>query len=260
MSSRNERRRKPHAQEEEHRKRKRDHSRAYHAAHRAEINERKRRRWATHSEARARALSEIHRANRLRRQYGISLAQYELILARQNGACAICRQKSKRTLCVDHCHETGKVRGLLCTKCNSALGLYQDDPNLTEAATAYLRAAHARLTDRGNFKPRGKSVPSTDEQTEIGKASRLMRGAILRELQRPPGAADRGPTDKLRLVACKLVDKAVEGDIQAIKEVLDRIDGKTVAGPDDAEQGPRQVSIRWKNPTSPSSTSRAGDA
>ncbi len=76
-----------------------------------------------------------------------------------------------------------------------------------------------------------------------------MRGAILRELQRPPGAADRGPTDKLRLVACKLVDKAVEGDIQAIKEVLDRIDGKTAAGSDDSDQGPRQVNIRWKNAT-----------
>src|SRR5713226_675782 len=257
MSSRNERRRKPHAQEEEHRKRKRDHSRAYHAAHRAEINERKRRRWATHSEARARALSEIHRANRLRRQYGISLAQYELILARQNGACAICREKSERTLCVDHCHETGTVRGLLCTKCNTALGLYEDDPNRTEAATAYLRAAHAGLTPYQTFEARGKIMPSTDEQTETGKGCRLMRSAILLELQCPPGAGD-SPPDKLRLVARKLVDKAADGDLQAIKEVLDRIDGRTVPGPGDAEPGPQQVSIRWKKPASPPPTSPDG--
>jgi hypothetical protein len=59
----------------------------------------------------------------------------------------------------------------------------------------------------------------------------------------------------LRLIARKLVRKAAEGDIQAIKEVLDRIDGKTVPGPADAEQGPRQVSIRWKDAPSSSAES-----
>jgi hypothetical protein len=95
-------------------------------------------------------------------------------------------------------------------------------------------------------------VISTDEQSEAGKAGRLLREAILLELQREPGAADDGATDKLRLIARRLVDKATESDIQAIKEVLARIDGKSVPGPADAEQGPRPVSIRWKDLALPS--------
>ena len=91
-------------------------------------------------------------------------------------------------------------------------------------------------------------MTSTADQTETGKASRLMRKAILLELQCEPGEADDGATDNLRLIARRLVAKAAAGDIQAIKEVLDRIDGKSVPGPADAEQGPRQVNIRWKEP------------
>jgi Recombination endonuclease VII len=72
--------------------------------------------------------------------YGISDEDYQALLARQGGACGICRKK-KRPLCVDHCHVTGKVRGLLCHNCNLGLGHYNDDPVLTRAATAYLEAS-----------------------------------------------------------------------------------------------------------------------
>jgi Recombination endonuclease VII len=72
--------------------------------------------------------------------YGISDEDYQALLARQGGLCGICRKK-KRPLCVDHCHVTGKVRGLLCHKCNLGLGHYDDDPVLTRAATAYLEAS-----------------------------------------------------------------------------------------------------------------------
>jgi Recombination endonuclease VII len=72
--------------------------------------------------------------------YGISDEDYQALWARQGGACGICRKK-KRPLCVDHCHVTGKVRGLLCRKCNLGLGHYNDDPVLTRAATAYLEAS-----------------------------------------------------------------------------------------------------------------------
>jgi hypothetical protein len=187
------------------------------------------------------------------KRYGISVLEYELRLALQGGVCAICKEKPKRWLFVDHCHRTGKVRGLLCGNCNSGLGFYQDNPRLTLAATTYLRAFYESLKSRGGV------MTSTDEQIETAKASRLMRKAILLELQCEPGEADAGATDKLRLIARRLVDKAAEGDIQAIKEVLDRIDGKSVPGPGDAEQGPRQVNIRWKNSASSSSTSAAGN-
>jgi len=265
-------RRRQYRENPEYRKKRREYRRRYQVSHRAEINERRRRRWATDPDHRARLLARAAKTRRfyMLRQYGISPEEYDRILALQNGVCAICRKKpNRRLLYVDHCHRTGKVRGLLCMKCNSALGLYEDDPNLTEAATAYLRAALAGLTDYRSFKPRGKIMPSTDEQTETGKGCRLMRSAILLELQCQPGEASDGATDKLRLIARRLVDKAAEGDIQAIKEVLDRIDGKSVPGPDDAEQGPRQVSIRWKNPvaspagspadnSSPSTSGRGG--
>ena len=74
------------------------------------------------------------------RRYGLSLQDYRAILARQGNACAICKKPDVR-LCIDHCHATGKVRGLLCDKCNMGLGNYNDDPSLMRAATAYLEAA-----------------------------------------------------------------------------------------------------------------------
>ncbi len=240
-------RRNRYAEDPEYRKSELEDNRRYYAAHKAEINERKRRRRATDPEYRAKcnaAQVKNQRANLLER-FGMSWREYELRLALQGGACAICRKKPKqRLLCIDHCHKTGKVRGLLCTSCNAALGAFADDPKLTQAATDYLTAFYESL------EPGGDVVTSTDEQTEAGKVGGLMRKAILLELQCEPGAAGVA-TDKLRLIARKLVDKATEGDIQAIKEVLDRIDCKSVPGPADAEQGPWQVSIRWKDPAPP---------
>jgi len=225
------------------RERQRETNRRYHAAHKAEINERKRRRWANDPEYRQRRCAAFARNRRasLLKRYGMTPLEYELRLARQNGACAICKKTPKRRwLCIDHCHETGKVRGLLCTPCNAALGIFGDDPERMQAGADYL----TRFYD--SLEPRADVMTSTDEHTEAGKAGRLMRNAILLELQRERGQADESASDMLRLIARKLVAKAAEGDIHAIKEVLDRIDGKSVPGPDDAEQSPRQVTIRWK--------------
>jgi len=72
------------------------------------------------------------------RQYGISAAEYDALLKKQNGACAICRRRSKERLCVDHCHLTGMIRGLLCRRCNLALGILKDDQGSLIAAVAYL--------------------------------------------------------------------------------------------------------------------------
>ena len=244
------------AEDPEYRERQQKNSLRYHTAHRAEIAARRRHRYATDPEYRAKylaATAKSARANLLKR-HGMSLLEYQLRLALQNGACAICGKKPNGSLCIDHCHLTGKVRGLLCHKCNSALGFYDDDPELAQAGADYLRAFYDSL------EPRGDVMTSTDEQSETGRAGRLMRNAILLELECEPGEADDGATGKLRLIARRLVDKAVEGDIQAIKEVLDRIDGKSVPGPGDAEPVPRRVSIRWKDPSSASATTTAGNS
>ena len=80
----------------------------------------------------------------LQRKYGITVEEYNDMLAAQGGKCKICGRTDSGSvatnhLAVDHCHTTGKVRGILCDPCNRGLGLFQDNPDLTEAATAYLR-------------------------------------------------------------------------------------------------------------------------
>lgn len=74
------------------------------------------------------------------RTYGISDANYAALLSQQGGCCAICRQPpGERSLAVDHDHLTGRIRGLLCGLCNTALGLLRDNPDLIDRASAYLR-------------------------------------------------------------------------------------------------------------------------
>jgi Recombination endonuclease VII len=94
-------------------------------------NARRRQRWATDSDFRDRK-----RAGR----YRLSLEDYRDMLERQGKVCGICKTPGK-PLCVDHCHATDKVRGLLCRDCNLGLGNYKDNPVFTRAATAYLEAA-----------------------------------------------------------------------------------------------------------------------
>lgn len=81
----------------------------------------------------------------LQYRYGIGAADYARMLAEQGGRCAICRtdepggQNGK--WCVDHCHDSLKVRGLLCTHCNMAIGQMRDDPARLRAAADYLERA-----------------------------------------------------------------------------------------------------------------------
>lgn len=77
----------------------------------------------------------------LQKKYGLTPEQYEDLLNRQNGCCAICKQKPKTYICVDHCHTSKRVRGLLCSTCNTALGLLNDNLELLENAIQYLRLA-----------------------------------------------------------------------------------------------------------------------
>jgi len=71
------------------------------------------------------------------REYGLSVTEYQRLLAQQNGVCAICREPD-RELCVDHDHKTGRVRSLLCNNCNSAIGFLRESPLLARAAATYL--------------------------------------------------------------------------------------------------------------------------
>lgn len=77
---------------------------------------------------------------RLIKFYGIDYEEYFKILKSQNRVCAGCGNKDDtgRNLAVDHCHETNKVRGLLCVKCNRALGLLKDNPKTIANLFKYL--------------------------------------------------------------------------------------------------------------------------
>ena len=74
------------------------------------------------------------------KKYGITSSEYTLMLDRQMGSCAICfdRNKSGNELSVDHCHKTGMVRGLLCNRCNWAIGKFEDNTVLLLSAVEYL--------------------------------------------------------------------------------------------------------------------------
>lgn len=85
------------------------------------------------------------RAADLARTYGLSQQQYDEMLESQGGGCAICgRRPGKRQLPVDHDHETGVVRGILCTGCNTALGTLGDTAESLRRAVAYLDRAEKR--------------------------------------------------------------------------------------------------------------------
>src|SRR5262249_21807941 len=131
MFRRREWQRKRYEKNPEQRRRDLEYYRAYYAARKAAIKAERRRRWASDPEYRNKGLARnggnSRRSHHLRRQYGISLDEYDAWVARQNGACAICKRKFDKTLCVDHCHATGVVRGLLCRKCNTGLGCYDDE-------------------------------------------------------------------------------------------------------------------------------------
>ena len=84
------------------------------------------------------------RTKRIKKVFGITFDDYNRMLKSQNNRCAICNStatgnRRHKNLNVDHCHTTGKVRGLLCHGCNSGIGSMKDDVELLDKAIAYLR-------------------------------------------------------------------------------------------------------------------------
>jgi hypothetical protein len=77
----------------------------------------------------------------LKAEYGITLDDYNKMFADQSGCCAICNihaSSLKKPLCVDHCHTTGNIRGLLCSECNLAIGKFKDNITNLHNAIKYL--------------------------------------------------------------------------------------------------------------------------
>lgn len=78
----------------------------------------------------------VGRYNRFLKRYGLTDESYQVLVKAHRGRCAICSAKQK--LYVDHCHVTGRVRGLLCMGCNTGVGHLRDSPRLLRLAIAYL--------------------------------------------------------------------------------------------------------------------------
>lgn len=87
-------------------------------------------------------VKEQMRANKLLAKYGMTITDFERLLAAQGHQCRICDRphgENGKQLVVDHCHATGRVRGLLCGLCNTALGHFEDDPERMAKAIAYIK-------------------------------------------------------------------------------------------------------------------------
>jgi hypothetical protein len=147
----------------QHREERREYMRQYHLANKSKFrrtpdqreryNAARRERYAADAGLRERTRAKVKSwqaknpskrlAQRLR-AHGLTVAEYKQILAEQGGGCAICGRtdsgdKRGHRLHVDHCHSTGRFRGLLCTRCNKGLGHFGDDPERLERAAMYLR-------------------------------------------------------------------------------------------------------------------------
>ena len=105
----------------------------------AEINKRSR---ENMSPEKREAMLEQKRITTMMRRYGLTPDDYRKMLLSQGGTCALCSRTSEderyKRLNIDHCHDTGKVRGLLCTPCNHAIGVLGDTAEHIRRAVAYL--------------------------------------------------------------------------------------------------------------------------
>lgn len=90
-------------------------------------------------------IAASNRRGHLRRKYGLTADDYDFLRVTQADLCGICGEKEEAGLHVDHHHESGLIRGLLCGKCNKAIGLLREDPALFEAASRYLHRTQLPL-------------------------------------------------------------------------------------------------------------------
>jgi hypothetical protein len=171
------RRRERYANDPDYRKAIARTNKAHKVRHQARYSARQRLRYATDEDYRTRCLANANKDRRqkwLKREYGMTLADYDAMMAGQGGVCAICRMASKKTLNVDHCHITGEVRGLLCDACNKGCGHFRDRPELLRAAAAYLEAAAARIRAKLGLAP-GQPLTAPPGHRKAAAAARPPR-------------------------------------------------------------------------------------
>lgn len=123
----------------------------------------------------------------IRRKYGITIEDYDQMLLAQNGLCGACRTLSTRKLAIDHDHETGEVRGLLCGNCNTALGMLKDDPIKIRGLLDYMSGhdlidlMRRRTIDRDLFFPkRGRRRRKSSALKKANGMSRNCKNRIRR--------------------------------------------------------------------------------
>jgi hypothetical protein len=185
-------RKKRYAEDPEYRAKNVARSRRYRAAHKEQLKERE----------------------RLAR-YGLTQADYDAMLARQGGVCAICRKKSDRPLQIDHCHKTGMVRGLLCLNCNTALGRLHDDPDLMRAAIAYLEASRRDVDEVV-----GGSGASVDQDPRYGKVGNdVCAPAAHRPARRKRSAGHAGAPSRFQTVRRPEASSPVRRDVGSREEL-----------------------------------------
>lgn len=116
--------------------------------------EKNRHRRNSHKREHYRQNSSRWRKNKIR-SYGISVEDYNRMLHEQSGCCAACGNPETRVrsgqliaLAIDHCHESGRVRGLLCGACNTSLGLLRDDPERIRRLADYIESSDVLPYDR----------------------------------------------------------------------------------------------------------------
>lgn len=105
---------------------------------------------------------------RLKVHYGITLKEYNALLEKQGGVCSICKSPPnllarQKRLHTDHCHDTKKIRGLLCDRCNRGIGFFDERPDLLKNASDYLNACN-HLLEKGTVydAPNDDNLKSAD--------------------------------------------------------------------------------------------------
>lgn len=91
--------------------------------------------------------SRKHDRTKRLNKHGLTRESFSQLAKQQDGKCLICQEVPSDILVMDHCHETGKFRGLLCRKCNAAIGQLYDDPELLRRAADYLESFSKLSTD-----------------------------------------------------------------------------------------------------------------
>jgi hypothetical protein len=145
--------------------------------------------------------SKSQREMALKRKYGISIEEYDARLTAQGGVCPICLKPSNKVLCVDHDHETRKLRDLLCDKCNRGLGYFGEDSAAMRRAADYCdywQRCHAKPNDtrpppftgglHNSFAPSlpsiqsppltGEDMTTPDDATDESNAAALLKARL----------------------------------------------------------------------------------